>query len=169
MKKRFAVVILAAALLSAALLAAGCGSEGGKGGGEGLCLQAAKAAAEKLGEDTALDATAAYGEETYEDNFERLYNFSMDMVSDGVIAYSAAGTAADEISIVKAADSSDVSKIRKYMEARLQQRLHDFQNYMPEEAGKIENGKVVVMKQYVFLIISDRADEIETAVKEVIG
>lgn len=164
MKKRLAAAALAAVLLM--VLAAGCGSESGE---DGLCRQAAEAAVEKLGNTTELDTTAAYGEETYRDNFERLYNFSMDMVSDGVIVYSAGGTAADEISLVKAADSKDVSEIRKYMEARLQQRLHDFQNYMPEEAGKIENGKVVVVKQYVFLIISDRADEIETAIKEVIG
>ena len=55
------------------------------------------------------------------------------------------------------------------MEARRQQRLHDFQSYMPEEANKIENARVVVMKQYVFLIISDQADEIEIAIKEVLG
>lgn len=164
MRKRLVAAALAAVFLM--VLAAGCGSESGE---DGLCRQAIDAAVEKLGDNTELDTTAAYGEDTYSDNFERLYNFSQDMVSDGVIAYSASGSAADEISLVKAADSKDVSKIKKYLEARLQQRLHDFQSYMPEEAGKIENGRVVVVKQYVFLIISDRVDEIETAVKEVLG
>lgn len=164
MKKRTAVVVLAAVLLM--VLTAGCGSEDG---GDNLCGQAVAAAAEKMGEDTALDASAVYGEETYDDNFERLYNFSIDLAADGAIAYSSSGSAADEISLIKAADSGDVSKIKKYLEARLEQRLHDFQNYMPEEVSKIENGKVVVMKQYVFLIISDRPEEIETAIKEVLS
>lgn len=164
MKKRLTAAVLAAVLLM--VFAAGCG---GNDEGEALCSKAAQAAMEKLGDDTELDTTAAYGEETYEDNFERLYNFSLDMADDGVIAYSAGGTAADEISLIKAADSGDVSKIKKYLEARRQQRLHDFQNYMPAEVSKIESGRVVVMKDYVFLIISDRADEIETAMKEVLG
>ena len=164
MKKRLAAAVLAAVLLM--VFGAGCE---GSGGGEALCGKAAQAAMERLGDDTQLDTTAAYGEEAYEDNFERLYNFSLDMASDGVIAYSAGGTAADEISLIKAADNGDVGKIKKYLEARLQQRLHDFQSYMPAEAGKVENGRVVVMKDYVFLIISDRADEIETAIKEVLG
>lgn len=164
MRKRLTAVTLAAVLLM--ILATGCGS--GDGGAD-LCAQAADAALEKLGENTELDTTAAYGEETYDDNFERLYNFSMDMAADGVIVYSAEGSAADEISLIKAADSNDAGKIKKYLQARLEQRLHDFENYIPEEVSKIENGRVVVMKQYVFLIISDRADEIETAIKEVLN
>lgn len=164
MRKRLTAAALAAVLLM--VFGAGCGESGG---GEALCAEAAQAAVEKLGDDTQLDTAAAYGEETYEDNFERLYNFSMDLAADGVIVYSAGGTAADEISLIRAADNGDVSRIKKYLEARLEQRLHDFQSYMPEEAGKIENGRVVVMKDYVFLIISDRADEIETAIKEVLG
>ncbi|MGC2873612.1 DUF4358 domain-containing protein [Ihubacter sp. rT4E-8] len=164
MRKKIMTVSLAVLLLL--IFAVGCG---GDENAEGLCRKAAEAALEKVGEDTELDTTVAYGEETYGDNFERLYNFSMDKAADGVIVYSGSGSAADEISLICAKESGDVGEIKKYLEARRQQRLHDFQSYMPEEANKIENARVVVMKQYVFLIISDQADEIEIAIKEVLG
>ncbi len=51
------------------------------------------------------------------------------------------------------------------MEARLEKRLQDFQNYKPEEVSKIENGKVVVQQQYVILVISNKADDIINAMR----
>ena len=132
------------------------------------CIEAVKTALEKV-KTTDIDTTVNYDEDAYGENFERLYNFSADQVDDGVIAYAASGGSADEISIVHAADSKDVSGIKKYMEARLAKRLQDFQNYKPEEVSKIENGKVAVQQQYVMLVISNEADDVISAMREVLS
>ncbi|MGN0658537.1 MAG: DUF4358 domain-containing protein [Emergencia sp.] len=165
LKKILKITAAAAAVVLLLSSFAGCGEEEA----EDRCVSAVEAAMEMLGDSTKLDTVAAYGEEIYEDNFQRLYNFSINEVGGGAIAYAADGGAADEISIVMADDSSSTSEIRKYMEARLQQRLHDFSGYKPEEVSKIENGRVAVMKNYVFLIISDRSAEIETEIKKALN
>ena len=66
-------------------------------------------------------------------------------------------------------DNADVSEIKKYMEARLEKRLHDFENYKPEEVYKLENARVVVSKNYVFLVISDQAEEMITVIQGVLN
>ncbi len=131
------------------------------------CEEAVNAVLEQYS-DAPIDTTVQFGEAVYEENFERLYNFPMKQIDGGIIAYASDGGHADEISIVRAADSSDVNAIRKYLEARLEKRLHDFQNYKPEEVYKLENGRVVVSKQYVFLVISDQSEDMVAVIKGVL-
>ena len=161
MKKR-AIIFTVTAMLLLALTACGNQNDSVK------CIKAVEAALEK----TALsdvDTTVNFDEDLYSENFEKLYNFSIDQVDDGVIAYASSGGSADEISVVHVKDSKDVSSVRKYMEARLEKRLQDFQNYKPEEVSKIENGKVVVQQQYVMFVISDKADDLISTMREVLS
>ena len=160
MKKR-AIVFTLTAVLLLALTACGNQNDSVK------CVKAVETALEKV-KSADIDTTVNYDEDAYGENFERLYNFSKEQVDDGVIAYASSGGSADEISVVHVADSSDVNGIKKYMEARLEKRLQEFQNYKPEEVSKIENGKVVVQQQYVILVISNKADDIINAMREVL-
>lgn len=164
MKKLVKTMVLAACLLLALGLFSSC--EGSKS--EARCDEAVKAVLEQFS-TSPMDTTISLGEDVYADNFERLYNFSIKKIDGGTIAYAADGGKADEISIVRAGDSADVSEIKKYMEARLEKRLHDFQNYKPEEVYKLEKASVTVSKNYVFLVISDQADEMITAIKGVLN
>ena len=132
------------------------------------CIKAVETALEKAQSED-IDMTVNFDEDAYGENFERLYNFSIDQVDDGVIAYASNGGSADEISVVHVADSKDVSGVKKYMEARLEKRRQDFQNYKPEEVGKIDTGKVVVQQQYVILVISNKTDDIISAMREVLS
>ena len=164
MKKQFEMMIVIVLLLSLTVVFCACGGDKVPD----RCGDAVDAVLEKYS-DTPMDTTVQLGEDVYADNFERLYNFPMKKIDGGVIAYAADGGKADEISIVRAGDSADVSEIKKYMEARLEKRLHDFQNYKPEEVYKLENASVAVSKNYVFLVISDQADEMITAIKGVLN
>lgn len=132
------------------------------------CIKAVETALEKV-ESADMDTTVNFDEDAYGENFERLYNFSIDQVDDGVIAYASNGGCADEISVVHVADSKDVTGVKKYMEARLEKRLQDFQNYKPEEVGKIKNGKVVVQQQYVMMVISNKTDDMVSVMREVLS
>ena len=55
------------------------------------------------------------------------------------------------------------------MEARLAKRLHDFENYKPDEVYKLENARVTVLKNYVFLVISDQPEEMITVIQGVLN
>jgi hypothetical protein len=147
--------------LLAGLVAVGCSS----GSGDGKCQEAAEAAV-AVATDEALDSWAVYGDDIYRENFQQLYNFSIKKVEDGAICYNGSDGKADEISIIKVADSNDVTEAKKYMEARLDQRIRDFQGYKPEESSKLNQGRVIVYKQYVILIISDNVSDMETAIKQ---
>ena len=135
---------------------------------EGRCNEAVKTVLEQF-DTTPMDTTVSLGEDVYADNFERLYNFSIKKIDGGTIAYAADGGNADEISIVRAGENADVSEIKKYMEARLAKRLHDFENYKPDEVYKLENARVTVLKNYVFLVISDQPEEMITVIQGVLN
>lgn len=164
MKRLIKNVTLATCILFAVSLLYSCGSSQQ----EARCSEAVSAVMEQFSESP-IDTTVSHGEDVYADNFERLYNFSMKKIDSGTIAYAADGGKADEISIVRAVDNADVSEIKKYMEARLEKRLHDFENYKPEEVYKLENARVVVSKNYVFLVISDQAEEMITVIQGVLN
>lgn len=159
--KKIIVFAVTAVLL---LALTGCGNQNDSV----KCVKAVEAALERV-ESADIDTTVNYDEDAYGENFERLYNFPIEQADDGVIAYASSGGSADEISVVHVADSNDVSSVKKYMEARLEKRLQDFQNYKPEEVSKIENGRVVVQQQYVMLVISNKADDIVSAMREVLS
>jgi len=160
LKKAIAVT---AAAMACMLLMSGCGQ---KITNSKACLDIVGNALQDV-TTTKVDTTVAYGDSdgVYDQNFEQLYGFSIDKVTDGAIAYASTGGYADEISIVKVKDSNDTSEVKKYMDARLQQRLHDFENYSPSEAKKVENGKTFVQGDYVCMVIADDADDIVTAMK----
>lgn len=161
--KRLIVAIMVMLLLSTAV---SCGNKGEENNVK--CSDALKTVLEKI-DTTKIDTTTALGEELYDGNFETLYNIPIKDVDDGAIGFSSLGSYADEISIIRAADENSTSDIKAYMEKRLEQRLRDFQNYLPKEAGKVENGKVIVQRQYVILIIAKDVDDISNELRKIIG
>lgn len=116
-----------------------------------------------------VDTTVSTGDMVYEDSFKDLYGLSMDEIDNGVISYSETGGLADEISIIKVKDEGDVNRLKSAMNDRIERRKQVFQGYKPEEMKKIDSARVMVYKEFVALIISEQAEEIELAIKAVIN
>ncbi|HKM29036.1 MAG TPA: DUF4358 domain-containing protein [Anaerovoracaceae bacterium] len=116
-------------------------------------------------EATNFDTVVSYGEEVYTDNFERLYNFDISEVNDGVIAYGNESNSADEISMVHAKNDDGINDARGYLQARIQKRMNDFTGYFPDEVDKLERARVIVQGQYVIMIVCDDVDSMETAIR----
>ena len=112
-----------------------------------------------------LTGAACIGQELFDSNTKRLYRCELTELADGFIAYNEEGRIADEVSVIRRADG-DTTAAEKALTDRRSVRYEDFKGYVPEELPKIENGRVFSAGGYSVLIISDKADELESLLRE---
>lgn len=110
-----------------------------------------------------LDESGAQ-REGWEDEFEILFDFDAEKVSDYAIVYSSALTA-DEIAVVKLDSSSDANDFESAAQAHIENRLRDFRNYGPDETAKLENAIIDVSGSFCIVIVSEQASEAQDAFK----
>lgn len=96
---------------------------------------------------------------TSENLIANTYGFESDEYSDLAIYLKSSGVEMDEITIVKAADSSKVAGIKEKLENHLNNQLVSTKDYLPEQYAIIEKCSVVTKGDYVCLIISENAEE----------
>lgn len=137
------------------------------GGGDETAVRQDMSCAEIL--DKLLEAVGAancdtktvYGEKTYDEYFEYLYEAKLDKAADGAFGYASASYA-DEITVIRLADAGDADMFMDKLDARIERRIRDFEGYKPEEVEKLKNAKRVSKGGYVFLAVcrdSDKAAE----------
>ena len=142
-----------------------CGSEKNT---DVKCLDIVKACKNAASEGT-LDEWYSYGEDLYDDSFDNLYGVQFDMIDDGAVLQTSSGGVADEVSVMHLKKSEDVSIAKSKLEDRITERRQEFSGYKPEEVYKLENARVVVQGNYVALIVSDDADQVEAALRNAIS
>lgn len=96
---------------------------------------------------------------TSENIISNTYGFESDEYSDLAIYLKSSGVEMDEITIIKASDSSRVSGIKEKLENHLNNQLVSTKDYLPEQYAIIEKCSVVTKGDYVCLIISENADD----------
>lgn len=132
------------------------------------CLDIVKACKDAASEGT-LDEWYSYGEDLYDDSFGNLYGVQFDMIDDGAVLQTSSGGVADEVSVMHMKKSEDVSIAKSKLEDRITERRQEFSGYKPEEVYKLDNARVVVQGNYVALIVSDDADQVEAALRNAIS
>lgn len=141
---------------------------GDSGTGNVKCLDIVKACKDAASEGT-LDEWYSYGEDLYDDSFDNLYGVQFDMIDDGAVLQTSSGGVADEVSVMHMKKSEDVSIAKSKLEDRITERRQEFSGYKPEEVYKLDNARVVVQSNYVALIVSDDADQVEAALRNAIS
>lgn len=116
-------------------------------------------ALEEKGYDSAMDARAVYGDESFNGACEKLYGVTADSLTDGGIIYDSTGSTADEVSLIKASDDS--VDCEELLNNRIQARIKDFEGYKPDELGKIESAEVFSCGDLWVLVISDDPEKIK--------
>lgn len=96
---------------------------------------------------------------TSENLISNTYGFESDEYSDLAIYLKSSGVEMDEITIIKASDSSKVAGIKEKLENHLNNQLVSTKDYLPEQYAIIEKCSVVTKGDYVCLIISENADD----------
>lgn len=157
-------LILILALIFVISVFAGCG--GSKDNVK--CVDIVKACKDAAAEGT-LDEWYSYGEELYDESFDNLYGVQFDMIDDGAVLQTSTGGVADEVSVLHLKKSEDVSIAKTKLQDRITERTQEFSGYKPEEVYKLDNAKIAVQGNYVALIVSDDADQIEAAFRDVIS
>lgn len=117
-------------------------------------------------DDQNLTDSAFYGDETFDNNAEKLYGIGVDKISDGGIIYAGDGGIADEVSILKLSDGESAEQI---FSDRMDFRLNQFETYKPEETQKINAAQIFKSGDYWVLVISDNADKISETIKDLAG
>lgn len=100
---------------------------------------------------------------------ERYYGITSDQMSDFIGGVDSSGVGQDEIIIIKASDESNVAAIKQQLQVRYDSKLAQNENYNADEAEKIRNCKVDENGLYVYMIISDDAEQITKIVEDAIA
>lgn len=70
-------------------------------------------------------------------------------------------TSAETVIIVKVADASSTDTIKGQLQAILDEKASEMEDYLPEEYEIVKKASVTVKGDYVYLVISDSADAIQ--------
>ena len=77
----------------------------------------------------------------------------------GVAYYSAESTiSASEVLLIRIKSDDQIREITDAIDKRIESRKNDFGDYLPEQAGLLENAKQSVRGAYVFYAVSPDAD-----------
>jgi hypothetical protein len=76
---------------------------------------------------------------------------------------------ADELVIMKASSSEQVSELEEGAKQRLQSQKDSFQDYIPEQYKRMDNTKIVTSGDYVIYVCSDSSDEIVAKFEGMVG
>lgn len=98
---------------------------------------------------------------------EILYGINPNDVQNAVI-YMGGGATAEEISIFEVKSEKEAEKIAGMMNTRVENKKHDFENYIPQEMPKLEKPLIMKSDKLVALCISDDNKSAEKILKKYI-
>lgn len=122
--------------------------------------------------DTEALAKAALSEITYQTELERLEDSvvkSMITTADEntkVELYMGEGTCSDELLIVTVPDTGNVKKEVKNVQKHLTDMQQSFQNYLPEEAKKIDDAVILQTKNYIVACVTSDKDHAKKVIEK---
>lgn len=111
-------------------------------------------------------APIAEAMELTEEDMLNFYGIAADQMEDFAAVNCAMGIEADELVLVKAVDEDSAAEIEALLQQRLENRKSEFQTYIPEEYEVLCQGSVERDGQYVRLIVSPQAEELEEIYSE---
>lgn len=94
-----------------------------------------------------------------------LFHLNLDDVEEYNIQYAMVMNSSDNIALVKAKDGK-VDSVKASLETRLTDVRKSFEQYLPDQKEKANNGKVIVKGNYVMLLIVEKLDEAEKTFNE---
>lgn len=94
--------------------------------------------------------------------FSYVSDISYDKVEHFFLSYSKEGLA-DELVVVTAKNTDDLAEIKGALEAHKESRIKLYQQYLPKEQKRAEDGMIFTKGLYVVLIISDQTDAVKAA------
>ncbi len=75
---------------------------------------------------------------------------------------------ADTVIMMKAKPETDKETLKEALETMIEHKKAELENYLPEQFKVVEKGEIHVVNNYVYLVISEKAEEIETIIEQYI-
>lgn len=97
------------------------------------------------------------------DKLKKLYDIKEDEVEEFVLYTAPTNIKADELAIIKVKKSESIENIKNNISKRVEKKGNSFKDYLPEEYYLIENHILTTKGNYIFFVISDKAEDIENA------
>lgn len=150
MKKKNIFLKLVAICSMASVLLLGCGSS-------------SPVSVDTAALTTSLTSDISYDNELSELSEDDITNYVT--VEDGVkgVMYMSSGSTAEEVAVFTAPDEAAASTMKNNVQEFLNDQKTSFEDYIPEEAQRIDDAVLVVKGNYVILCVSgdsDKAQEI---------
>jgi len=89
------------------------------------------------------------------------YGIDTSTLSEYSFVTSEEATSAETVIIVKVADASQTDTIKGQLQAILDEKAGEMEDYLPEEYEIVKKASVTVKGDYVYLVISNSADAIQ--------
>jgi len=99
------------------------------------------------------------------DLFTYISDVSYDKVEGYFLAYSSKGLA-DEIAVVCMKDAADTDDMVKSLQAHVDSRVKMYSTYDPSQVDRAKSALVFNQGRYAILIISDKQQDVKTAILE---
>lgn len=100
------------------------------------------------------------------DDLYRKYMISEEDIKQFGAERSSSKTDYMELVLVEANDEDALTKIVNQMSSRLDAQLSTARSYNPESVALLENCKVKTIGNYIYLVISEKQEEIEAMIEE---
>ncbi len=93
------------------------------------------------------------------------YGIDVAGLEDYVFVMSEEATSAETIAIMEVKDSEDIEPVCSALQLVLDEKRSEMENYLPEQFQIVDKSSVKTKGNYVYLVISEQAKEIETIIE----
>jgi len=93
------------------------------------------------------------------------YGIDLSLLEDYLFVNAEDVIYADTIVLLKVKEEASAQIMTDALNAMMDQKKLELENYLPEQYQIVENSEVVVSGQYVYLIISEKAEEIQDVIE----
>mgnify|MGYP001068741256 CR=1 FL=1 len=99
---------------------------------------------------------------TLNDNYiANYYGIDLSLLEDYLFASAEDVIYADMIVLMKVKEESSAQTMKDSLDTMVTQKKLELENYLPEQFQIVEKSEVVVTGSYVYLVISEKAEEIQ--------
>lgn len=100
-----------------------------------------------------------------DDFISNYYGIDASTLEEYVFSMSEDATSAETIIIMKAKDASNISSLSDCLQIVVDEKKNEMENYLPEQFAIVEKSSVKTKDNYVWLVISENADDINKIIE----
>lgn len=116
---------------------------------------------EKIGEEVSLQSPACMDD----DFISNYYGLDTALLEEYVFSISEDAAQAETVIIAKVKDAGDAEQVAESLQAVVEDKKAEMENYIPEQFAIVEKSEVVIRDNYVWLVISENEDSITSVIE----